>query len=104
MIRRALLAICVALPTSVLIADEPTTGLDPASRATVIGFLGQALRDSGRGLLLTTHDLQVARSLGTRFFHVESGRLAAVADRLEGEDSPFASFLEAEAILGLGVG
>jgi ABC-type glutathione transport system ATPase component len=104
MIRRALLAICVALPTSVLIADEPTTGLDPASRATVIGFLGQALRNSGRGLLLTTHDLQVARSLGTRFFHVESGRLAAVADRLEGEDSPFASFLEAEAILGLGVG
>lgn len=102
MIRRVLLAICVAQPTTVLIADEPTTGLDPASRGTVADFLANAMADSGRGLLLTTHDLGVARRLGTRFFCVDGGRITASADRLDGADSPFALFLEAAALLGQG--
>jgi len=104
MIRRVLLAICVAQPTTVLIADEPTTGLDPASRSTVANFLAEAVVDNGRGLLLTTHDLAVARRLGTRFFCVDGGRITASAEGLEGEDSPFAPFLEAAVLLGQGKG
>jgi ABC-type glutathione transport system ATPase component len=68
----------------------------------VADFLADAVAASGRGLLLTTHDLAVARRLGTRFFCVDGGRITASAERLDGEDSPFAPFLEAAALLGQG--
>ena len=103
MIRRALLALFVALPTEVLIADEPTTGLDPESREAVVTFLAETIGDGQRGLLLTTHDLSVARSLGNSFIHVVDGRLDAVTDGIDTADSPFASFVEAETLLGAGV-
>ena len=95
MIRRALLALSVSLPTSVLVVDEPTTGLDPASRRQVVEFLGEALAEGERGLVLTSHDLEVAEALGAEFYRVEDGRLVAKSATLDAPDGPFSDFLSA---------
>ena len=61
---------------SLLIADEPSGGLDPLQRADV-----QATLLEGRGrrtLLLCTHDLDEARTLTTRVAILHKGQLVAL--------------------------
>lgn len=55
-------AIASALATSprVLVADEPTTGLDPAARDAVIDGLRRAHELSGTTLIVATHDATTA--------------------------------------------
>ncbi len=61
---------------SLLILDEPTSGLDPLS----IQLLRQnilKLRDEGKSILITTHDLGEAQKLCDRILIINTGRLIA---------------------------
>jgi ABC-type glutathione transport system ATPase component len=55
MCQRAALAIAVAPMPSLVVADEPETGLDPVLRRTVIELLVEVVRGHGAGLLLISH-------------------------------------------------
>jgi manganese/iron transport system ATP-binding protein/manganese/zinc/iron transport system ATP- binding protein len=59
--QRALIARALVQDTPVLLLDEPLAGVDPAS-ATQIASLFRELRDEGRTLLVSTHDVESARS------------------------------------------
>ncbi len=59
--RRALLARSLVMDARVLLLDEPLAGVDPAS-AELISSVFQTLRDEGRTLLVSTHDVGSARS------------------------------------------
>jgi peptide/nickel transport system ATP-binding protein len=61
--QRALAAASITGNPSLLIADEPTKGLDAVLRAQVVGVLRQLARETGAAMLLITHDLKVAASL-----------------------------------------
>lgn len=61
--QRALAAVSITGRPSLLIADEPTKGLDAVLRAQVVGVLRQLARETGAAMLLITHDLKVAASL-----------------------------------------
>lgn len=65
-----------------LFLDEPTTGLDPKSRA---GFWDEikALRDRGITVFLTTHYLDEADSLCDTVCIMDKGRIAAEGTALE---------------------
>ncbi len=63
MAQRVLVAHAMLSDASLVIADEPTKGLDGPRIVQVIALLRQ-LRDSGKTLLVITHDLTVARGLG----------------------------------------
>ena len=65
----------------------------------MVEFLDEILADGARGLLLTTHDLRVARALGRSFFRVTDGCLDGHASTLDQADGPFRGFVEAESIL-----
>jgi peptide/nickel transport system ATP-binding protein len=61
-IQRALLAMAFILNPEVVILDEPTAALDAMTKSFVSGVIRQA-RDSGKTILLITHDLDLVRGL-----------------------------------------
>lgn len=63
MAQRVAIAIAHAAGSDLLIADEPTKGLDAALRDSVTARLRQEV-ENGRLLLTITHDVAVARALG----------------------------------------
>ncbi len=72
-------AIARAILTSptLLLLDEPTTGLDPRSKLDVQTFIEELQSDHDATILLTTHDLAEADRLCGRIGVLAGGRLAA---------------------------
>ncbi|WP_100448023.1 ABC transporter ATP-binding protein [Glycomyces xiaoerkulensis] len=70
--RRLDLAMALAVRPRVLFADEPTTGLDPASRRTAWRLLRE-LTETGTAVLLTTHYLEEATELADRVAIMDAG-------------------------------
>jgi len=58
--QRALLARALVQDASVLLLDEPLSGVDPPSAERIAALLAE-LRSEGRALLVSTHDLDSAR-------------------------------------------
>ena len=74
--------LAIALQTmdkpEVLLIDEPTRGLDPAARKAVAAALRTAA-DDGAAVLIATHDLDFAHSLGARILPMRDGVAPAPA-------------------------
>lgn len=62
---------------SLLLMDEPTTGLDPRSKREVQAFVNEIRREAGVTVLLSTHDLEEAERLCERVVILERGRVLA---------------------------
>ena len=60
-----------------LFLDEPTAGLDPVNARRVKQIIA-GLRDEGRTVFLTTHDMAVAAELCDRVAFVVDGRIAVI--------------------------
>lgn len=73
--RRLDLATTIWGHPDLIILDEPTTGLDPASRRTLWSLVRQ-LREDGTTVVLTTHQLEEAESLADRVSIMHQGRIA----------------------------
>jgi ABC-2 type transport system ATP-binding protein len=82
--RRLDLAISLLSTPPVVFLDEPTTGLDPASR-NELWVIIRHLADNGTTVLLTTQYLEEADQLADRIAVLESGRIVAegTADELK---------------------
>ncbi|HET6506798.1 MAG TPA: ATP-binding cassette domain-containing protein [Baekduia sp.] len=74
--RRLDLAACLLVPRPFVVLDEPTTGLDPASRIEVWAAVRE-LVDDGTALLLTTQYLEEADRLADRVVVLAGGRVVA---------------------------
>ena len=59
MAQRVAIAMALICGPKLLIADEPTTGLDATIQSQVLDVIDQRVRDSGAALLLISHDLDV---------------------------------------------
>jgi len=77
--QRALIAAAFALSPRLIIADEPTRGLDETLRDEVVRELALAREAQGTRLILITHDLTAARALGDRIAVMYAGRLVEIA-------------------------
>jgi ABC-2 type transport system ATP-binding protein len=73
-------ALARALLTSptLLLLDEPTTGLDPRSKREVQAFIRQLQAEHDTTVLLCTHDMDEARALADRVGILHAGRLLAL--------------------------
>lgn len=72
MAQRAALAICRAGGARLLLADEPTKGLDHVSREQALAVLKGLVKEGG-ALVVVTHDLRVAEALGGRLMVLRNG-------------------------------
>ncbi len=61
----------------ILVLDEPTTGLDPESRAVMWRELERLAKDGGMTILVTTHYLEEADRLCDRLAIVDGGKIVA---------------------------
>jgi ABC-2 type transport system ATP-binding protein len=74
--QRLSLALALVGEPEVLILDEPTAGMDPEARRATRELVA-ALRDEGRTILLTTHDLGDVERLADRVAILHRGRIVA---------------------------
>ncbi|MBO1269033.1 ABC transporter ATP-binding protein [Arthrobacter cavernae] len=86
--RLALAAALVGNP-EILFLDEPSAGLDPQSRQIVFELIAE-LRDSGMGIVLTTHLMDDAQRLADYVYIIDGGHNVAegtVAELLSSDHS-----------------
>jgi ABC-2 type transport system ATP-binding protein len=83
--RRLDLAACLLVPRPVVFLDEPTTGLDPVSRAAVWDEV-RGLVDEGAAVLLTTQYLEEADRLSDSISVLSAGRVVAEGTPAELKD------------------
>ena len=74
--QRLALALALVGDPEVLILDEPTAGMDPEAKRDTRGLIA-GLRDEGRAILLTTHDLADVERLAHRVAILHHGRIVA---------------------------
>ncbi|MDG6895143.1 ABC transporter ATP-binding protein [Volucribacter amazonae] len=79
MAQRAAFAMATASGAYIVIADEPTKGLDQKNKNIVIQLLAQIAQQGG-ALLVITHDIDVAKQLGGEIMVMKKGKLLEQGD------------------------
>ena len=93
MARRVLISTAVAASPALVIADEPTPGLDARAAGRILGHFRE-LSDAGAGVLLITHDLELALTIADKVAVFYAGETVEEApagdfDRLEDLRHPY---------------
>ena len=79
--RRALIAVAAAGRPRLLVADEPTAALDVTEQAQILALLRELVRETGAGLLMTTHDFGVVAGTCETVNVLYGGRIVERAQR-----------------------
>jgi peptide/nickel transport system ATP-binding protein len=78
--QRILLAAAMLLNPKLLIADEPTTALDPLNQREVLELMVERARQSGTAVILITHNLALVDHYAERVVVLERGRIVETGD------------------------
>ena len=79
MCQRVMIAMAIASAPDLIIADEPTTGLDVTTQKVVMDLLADLCRRQGAGLLFITHDLALAALYCQRIVVMQAGEIVETA-------------------------
>ncbi len=71
--KRVALARALALEPEALLFDEPTTGLDPMTSASIASLILSTQRSTGAAALIVTHDIVLARRVADRIAFLDQG-------------------------------
>lgn len=77
--QRATIAMALACQPALLIADEPTTGLDVTIQAQILDLLRLIQRETNAAILLITHDMGVVAGMCDRVIVMYGGRVVEEA-------------------------
>jgi phospholipid/cholesterol/gamma-HCH transport system ATP-binding protein len=97
--KRAGLARALALDPPILLADEPSAGLDPVTSAEIDALLVALKRRANTTVIVVTHDIPSARTIGDELVFLHEGRVLArgTAAELDASDEPLVrQFMRAE--------
>lgn len=92
MAQRVLVAVMLACRPKLLIADEPTTGLDVTIQAQIFDLIREVQAEVGASLLLITHDLGVVSEVCDRVAVMYAGQImeqALVLDLFQRPSHPY---------------
>ena len=79
MAQRVMIGMMLACQPKLLIADEPTTGLDVTIQAQIFALIREIQADTRMSMLLITHDLGIVAENCDRVAVMQQGRLVEVA-------------------------
>ncbi len=71
--KRIAIATVLSMDPQILVLDEPSAGLDPRARRTLINLL----RDLPITMLVSTHDMKMVEELFPRTIVMDEGRIVA---------------------------
>ena len=94
--RRVAIAGVIAMRPEVLVLDEPTAGLDPQGRESILANILQYHRETGSTVILVTHSMEDIARVAERLIVMNKARLVM-------DGSPRAVFSNAEALAGMGL-
>ena len=96
MCQRVMIAIAIAAKPSLLIADEPTTGLDVTTQAVIMDLISDLASGSGMATIFITHDLALAAQRADRIAVMHAGHViecAATRELFERPRHPYTAEL-----------
>lgn len=79
MCQRVVIALALACQPQLLIADEPTTGLDVTTQKAVMDLIVELTRERGMSTILITHDLGLAAAYCDKVVVMEKGKVVETA-------------------------
>ena len=79
MCQRVVIALALACNPQLLIADEPTTGLDVTTQKAVMDLIVELTKSRGMSTILITHDLGLAAAYCDRVVVMEKGNVVETA-------------------------
>jgi peptide/nickel transport system ATP-binding protein len=86
--QRAMIAMGLSCDPALIIADEPTKGLDVTIQAQIVELMKKLVKNRGASMLIITHDLAVAAELCDRIAVMYSGEIVEVSDIRDFFDNP----------------
>ncbi|WP_138465966.1 ABC transporter ATP-binding protein [Poseidonocella sp. HB161398] len=92
MCQRVMIALALACSPRLLIADEPTTGLDVTTQKATMDLVRELTRERGMSVVLITHDLGMAAAYCDRIVVMEKGHVverAPVAQLFTNPQHPY---------------
>lgn len=72
--QRVVLARALCATDSILILDEPVTGLDPVASKEFYGTISQLNKEENVTIIMVTHDIKNALNYATHILHMEHGK------------------------------
>jgi peptide/nickel transport system ATP-binding protein len=88
MCQRVMIAIALAAKPSLLIADEPTTGLDVTTQAVIMDLINDLAKELGMATIFITHDLALAGQRAARIVVMHAGHVVENAPTRELSENP----------------
>jgi phospholipid/cholesterol/gamma-HCH transport system ATP-binding protein len=85
--KRVALARSLALDPEAVLFDEPTTGLDPVTSATIGHLIASTQRELGMTSVVVTHDVPLARLVADRIAFLDEGRFRFIGTWSEAQGS-----------------
>ena len=86
--QRAVIAMMLAAGPDLIVADEPTTGLDSVVQVQILDLLAGLARDSGAALVLVSHDLQAIAPRSDELAIMYAGRIVELGSTREVTTTP----------------
>ncbi len=94
--RRIAIAGVIAMEPKVLILDEPTAGLDPKARATVLQNILTYQREKNATIVMVSHSMEEMAAYADRILVMNHGKVAM-------EGTPAHVFSQAKALVEMGL-
>ncbi len=85
--KRVALARSLALDPEAVLFDEPTTGLDPMTAASIGALIERSQHELGATAIVVTHDLALTRHVADRIAFLHDGRFRFVGTWAAAEES-----------------